>query len=205
MSIGKGPGDRGRSFLPLLALVLALLTVSWVLYVALRVESVGGRDEARPVDALVVLSAGLEQGEPTSAFRARLDHALGLYQAGMAPLVIVAGGKPDPADPYTEAEAGMRYLQDRGVPSEVLLAAGGEDTYASLEEMEALAEQESLGPVLLVSDRSHMFRSLAMAQDLGLRAYGSPTATSPVEDAPTARLHSISREVAAYTAYLVAR
>ncbi len=201
---GKGSGARGRSFLPLLALALALLALSWALYVALQVEVVGTRDDARPTDAIVVLSAGQERGWPSPVFRARLDHAASLYEEGVAPLVIVAGRNPD-SNSYTEAEVGVRYLEDRGgVPPEALLAVGrGDNTYASLREVEALAEREGLRTVLLVSDRFHMFRSLAMAQDLGLQAYGSPTTTSPIEDAPAPRLYYTLREVAAYTAYVL--
>ena len=201
---GKGSGARGRSFLPLLALALALLALSWALYVALQVKVAGTRDDARPTDAIVVLSAGQERGWPSPVFRARLDHAATLYEEGVAPLVIVVGRNPD-SNSYTEADAGVRYLEDLGsVPPEALLAVGrGDNTYASLREVEALAEREGLRTVLLVSDRFHMFRSLTMAQDLGLQAYGSPTTTSPVEDALAPRLYHTLREVAAYTAYVL--
>ncbi len=58
--------------------------------------------------------------------------------------------------------------------------------------------------MVLVSDRFHMFRSLVMAEDLGLEAHGSPVTTSPIEDSPVARLYHTLREVAAYTAYVLA-
>lgn len=42
-------------------------------------------------------------------FRSRLEHAADLYRRGVAPLVVVAGGKQE-GDLYTEAAAGTRYL-----------------------------------------------------------------------------------------------
>jgi uncharacterized SAM-binding protein YcdF (DUF218 family) len=66
-----------------------------------------------------------------------------------------------------------------------------------------LAEREDLGPVVLVSDRFHMLRSLSMAQELGLRVYSLPTTTSLIEDAPIARFCHTSREVEAYTTFVL--
>jgi uncharacterized SAM-binding protein YcdF (DUF218 family) len=66
-----------------------------------------------------------------------------------------------------------------------------------------LAEPENLGPIVLVSDRFHMLRSLSMVQELGLRVYSLPTTTSPIEDATIARLYHTSREVEAYATFVL--
>jgi vancomycin permeability regulator SanA len=76
----------------LLAAVLVLPALLWAAYVALRVATVGERDDQRPADAVVVLGTQEYSGWPSRSFSARLDHALCLYEEGMAPLVIVAGG-----------------------------------------------------------------------------------------------------------------
>jgi uncharacterized SAM-binding protein YcdF (DUF218 family) len=190
---------RGK-VLRLLAAILVLPALFWTSYVALRIVMVGERDDRRTADAIVVLGAREYSGWPSSPFASRLDHALSLYEQGLAPLVIVAGGDPE-GDTYTEADAGARYLEHLGLPLEVLLTVGGNNTYENLREAEALAEREGLETVLVVSERFHMLRSLAMAEDLGMRAYGSPTMTSPREHNPTWRLFYTLREVAAYSAY----
>lgn len=187
----------------LLALALVFLAFSWASYVLLRVEITGRRDDTHRADAIIVLGADRDHGWPLPTFGARLDHALDLYEEGMAPLVIVVGGKPD-REQYTEADAGVVYLREQGMSPEKLVGIGqGDNTYATLRETRALAAQEGLGPVLLVSDRFHMFRSLEMAEDLGLEAYGSPTTTSPIENDPVSRSYYTLREVAAYTAYVL--
>ena len=184
----------------LLVVLLVLLVLFWAAYVALQVVTVGAHDERRPVDAIVVLGAGEYFGWPSVPFAARLDHALSLYEEGLAPLVIVAGGDPE-GDSYTEAEAGTRYLEHRSLPPEALLTVGGDNTYENLREAKALAQREGLETMLVVSERFHMLRSLTMVEDLGMQAYGSPTRTSLRERNPAWRLYYTLREVAAYTAY----
>ena len=186
----------------LLATVLMLPALLWAMYLALRVATVGERDDLHPVDAVVVLGTQEYSGWPSPPFSARLDHALSLYEEGLAPLVIVAGGDPE-GDSYTEAAAGVRYLEHQGLPSEALLAVGGDNTYENLLEVKALAYREGLETVLLVSERFHMLRSLVIADDLEVRAYGSPTSTSPRDHNPALRFYYTLREVTAYTAYVV--
>jgi len=188
----------------LLVILLVLLVLFWAAYVALQVVTVGAHDERRPVDAIVVLGAGEYLGWPSVPFGARLDHALSLYEEGLAPLIIVTGGDPD-GNSYMEADAGARYLEHHGLPPDALLTVGGDSTYENLREAKALAEWEGLETVLLVSERYHMFRSLTIAADLGMQAYGSPTTISTSEQTPAGRLYyslySSLREVAAYSAY----
>lgn len=186
----------------MLAVVLVLPALSWAAYVALRVTTVGERDDPRPADAVVVLGTQEYSGWPSQPFSARLDHAFSLYEEGLAPLVIVAGGDPE-EDSFTEAAAGVRYLEYQGLPPDALLAVGGDNTYENLREVKALAERKNLETVLLVSERFHMLRSLVMANDLEIQAYGSPTSTSPRDHDPALRSYYTLREVAAYTAYML--
>ena len=53
---------------------------------------VSQQDQRQPVDAIVVLGAAQYNGRPSPVLRARLDHALGLYREGLAPLIVVTGG-----------------------------------------------------------------------------------------------------------------
>lgn len=201
--IGRAEVERGRlaKITTILAVVLTLLALAWALYVTLIVIITGQRDDAQPADAVVVLGAGEVWGWPEAELRARCDHALSLYEAGVAPLVVVAGGDPD-GTVNTEADAGVRYLEYLGMPPEALLAADrGDNTYESLLEVEARTRGKEVKSVVLVSDRYHMFRSLEMARDLGLTAYGSPTTTGPIENEPVLLLDMTLREVVAYSAY----
>lgn len=195
---------RWRRIVQLLVVLLVLLVLFWAAYVALQVVTVGAHDERRTADAIVVLGAGEYLGRPSVPFVARLDHALSLYEEGLASLIIVSGGDRD-GNSYMASDLGARYLEQHGLPPDALLTVGGDSTYENLREAKALAEWEGLGTVLLVSERYHMFRSLTIAADLGMQAYGSPTTISTSEQTPAGRLYyslySSLREVAAYSAY----
>src|SRR5688572_26090088 len=73
------------------------------------------RDDARVADAIVVLGAAQYAGRPSPVLRARLDHALELWQRHLARVIVVTGGR-GPGDTTTEAAVAKRYIIRRGVP-----------------------------------------------------------------------------------------
>lgn len=148
-----------------------------------QVWSTGRSDQARPVDAIVVMGAAQYDGRPSPQLEARLDHVVELWPQGLAPLIVVTGGSR-PGDRFTEASASADYLVERGVPaSAILLEGDGTSSYESLDVVDALLEARGLDSVLIVTDPYHSLRSRLIAQSLGLRAYVSPTPTSVVRGA----------------------
>jgi uncharacterized SAM-binding protein YcdF (DUF218 family) len=138
------------------------------------------QNQARPAQAIVVLGAAQYNGVPSPDLRARLDHAVALWRANLAPVVVVTGGK-EPGDIYTEASAGADYLRANGVPSaDIVLETTGRDSWQSLAAAATLLEARHLRRVLLVSDPFHDERIALMASELGLTPYVSPTRTSPI-------------------------
>ena len=108
------PGGRRRRWpkrVVIGLLVLFGLLVAFYAAALYDVWSTSRHDEARPVDAIVVLGAAQYDGRPSPQLAARLDHALDLYQRGLAPHVFVTGGK-QPLDRFTEAQSEARYLED---------------------------------------------------------------------------------------------
>lgn len=162
--------------------VLAVVGLLVAMYVAALYEvwSTARADQARPVDAIVVLGAAQYDGRPSPQLAARLDHALTLYQEGLAPRIFVTGGK-QPLDRFTEAESEARYLENRGVPASAILQEDrGHTSWESLSAVAQTLKSEGLHSVLLVSDPYHAARIEGMASELGLDAYVSSTRTSPV-------------------------
>ena len=146
-----------------------------------QVNSVGNSDQTRPVDAIVVMGAAQYDGRPSAQLAARLDHVVGLWGLGIAPVVVVTGGKR-PGDRFTEAEASARYLEARGVPGSAILEENkASNSFDSLEGVRDLLAARGLSRVLLVSDPYHSLRIRLDSQELGLTAYVSPTRTSPVK------------------------
>jgi uncharacterized SAM-binding protein YcdF (DUF218 family) len=172
-------------------------------YAAFRIIQQGDRDEQRPVDAIVVLGAAQYDGRPSPVFEARLEHAVGLYEAGVAPLLVVTGGKAE-GDRTTEAAVARKYAEKHAVPASAIIGEDhGRNTLESLKGVAALLRERDLRRVVFVSDRLHMLRVLRIAQDLGLEAYGSPTATSPSDADTKPRIEALVHELGALGAYFV--
>ncbi|MFO7171216.1 MAG: YdcF family protein [Chloroflexota bacterium] len=162
------------------------------------------RDETRPAGAAIVLASERWSGDPAMR-QARLDHALDLYRQGVISRLILTGARSGGAQ-QSEAELARAYLVERGVPVEVLqLEERGRTTFESLRNTAEHVRAAGVGSVLLVSDPVHMLRSLKMARDLGMVAYGSPAYNSPATRRFSTELGYVASEAWAYTTYLFFR
>lgn len=158
------------------SVVVAVLVVAGV---AFRVAATAGVDQRGPVDAIVVLGAAQYDGDPSTVFQARLDHAALLYSEGVAAHIVTVGGSQQ-GDTFTEADSGRTYLVDRGVPAEAVDAVGqGNDTLVSLRAGAAELRSRGWTSVVLVTDPWHAYRSSVMARDLGLSVEVSSVETGP--------------------------
>ncbi len=180
------------------ALVVTTLVIGGT---AVRVWQVARLDDRHAADVVVVLGAAQYDGEPSAIFAARLRHAEALYEDGLAPRIVTAGGGRA-GDAFTEAEAGRRYLLRRGVPARVLVAVGsGDDTLTSLRAVADRAAVDRWGSALVVSDPWHSLRARTMARDSGLEAWTSPTRSGPVVQTRETQARYIIRETAALLFY----
>jgi uncharacterized SAM-binding protein YcdF (DUF218 family) len=154
-------------------LTLYYLAALWI------VHSTGTSDQARNVDAIVVMGAAQYDGRPSPLLAARLDHVVELWDEGLAPMIITTGGN-QPGDRFTEAESSANYLVDRGVPRSAIVQVLGSNSYESLRAARDALRRRGGHRVLLVTDPYHSLRVRMISQELGLTAYVSPTRTSPV-------------------------
>jgi uncharacterized SAM-binding protein YcdF (DUF218 family) len=140
-------------------------------------------DDTRPSQAIVVLGAAQFDGQPSAVFRARLEHAAELYEEGVAPTIVVTGGK-QPGDRFTEAETGATYLHGLGVPDAAILReTTSRSSWESLSASARFLDERGMTKVVLVSDPFHSLRIEAIAEEIGLDAVTSPTRTSPIRGA----------------------
>jgi uncharacterized SAM-binding protein YcdF (DUF218 family) len=155
------------------ALLIAILLLS-VAYVSARIERQSTLDEAKPADIIVVLGAAEYRGKPSPVLKARLDHALELFNRGFAPRVLTTGGAGgDPV--FTEGGVGRSYLISQGVPSEAIVVENeGESTLESTALAAEIMHRMGLHSVIVVSDGYHIFRAKKMLEARGLLVYGSP-------------------------------
>jgi uncharacterized SAM-binding protein YcdF (DUF218 family) len=180
--------------------IAAVLVAGLVLIAAIYRQA--RSDGARPAQAIVVLGTAQYNGWPGPVFQSRLDHALELWQAGYAPLIVVSGGKL-PGDGYTEAEAARAYLTNAGVPPEAILSENAaSDTWESMQGVATLLAPRGIDDVILVSDGFHLFRSRLMARDVGLHATGSAAEGSPIRTGGGGEFAYVLREAGGVVVHL---
>jgi uncharacterized SAM-binding protein YcdF (DUF218 family) len=175
--------EKARQAVNLVRRILTIVVVTifalWVISAA-AVLIWSSRDEARPAQAIVVLGAAQYAGKPSPVLRARLDHALDLWNRHLATLLILTGGT-GAGDTTSEAAVGRTYAKKRGVPdSAILVENEGRTTSESMRAVAGMLEVRGLQSALLVSDPFHMLRLRILARRFGFTPYTSPTQTSPI-------------------------
>lgn len=172
------PADIVRRTL-LVATAMAVSIVAYFVVTLLQVWSTGRDDSfaqgVGQVDALVVLGAAQYDGRPSPQLRARLNHALMLWQRDAAALIVVTGGKRA-GDRFTEAETSRDYLIARGVPAgAIVVEPRGTSTFESLAAVRDDDVTRTLQRVVVVSDPYHVMRAQLVARELGFDATSSAT------------------------------
>ena len=176
------------------AAIAASVLVIYVAYLMVRIQQQSVREEARPADVILVLGAAEYRGRPSPVLRARLDHALALYQERMAPRILTTGGAGgDPV--FTEGAVGRSYLIGRGVLSEaIVVETEGESTVHSIALAGEILRRMGLRSVIVVSDGYHIYRVKKMLETQGMQVYGSPRPT----DRPSGGEWVYARQAIAY-------
>jgi uncharacterized SAM-binding protein YcdF (DUF218 family) len=183
----------GSVFARLVYAAAILLMAIWASFVIAIVDA-GRRDQAAPADAIIVLGAAQYEGRPSPVLKARLDHAASLWNRGLAPRMIVTGGR-GVGDTTSEAAVGRRYLAQRGIPADsISMDTEGLTTSQSMVAARQLLGTKSYPSVLIVSDPFHMLRLAILARRLHMIPLLSPTRTSPISTRPVQQLKYVMAE-----------
>ncbi len=170
----------------LIASTIATLIVFWSGWM-LAVILWSILDQSKPAESIVVLGAAQYDGRPSPVLRARLDHAVDLWNHHLARIVILTGGT-GVGDTTSEAAVGRRYVKRHGVPEGVILLENeGRTTRESLLAVSRILKSRGMKSAILVSDPFHMLRLWILSRRFGFTAYTSPTKTSPISPNREAR------------------
>ncbi len=166
-------------FIQLLAAIASGVGVIWLCFIA-GVLFWGARDDAPPSSAIVVLGAAQYAGRPSPVLKARLDHAVELWERRLSTFVVVTGGRGS-GDTTSEAAVSAGYMLKHGVPESAILVEGdGRTSSESMRGASAMLQSRHATKVILVSDPFHMLRLWIIAKRMGLEPHTSPTRTSPI-------------------------
>lgn len=119
-------------------------------------------------DCIMVLGAGLWDGEPSPMLKERLDFGLEAYNAGCSDKLLMSGdhGQKD----YDEVNVMKDYVIANGVDKDsVFLDHAGFSTYESMYRARDVFKTEKM---LIVTQKYHLYRAVYNARKLGIDAYG---------------------------------
>jgi uncharacterized SAM-binding protein YcdF (DUF218 family) len=189
---------------PYRKILFALITLAliWCLYVAGSIYAYAQVDGTAPADVAIVLGAGVRNEQPSGIFRARIDHAIDLFERGVVDAIIFTGGV-GPGNQLAGSEAARQYAIEHGIPESLIyIETVSRDTYENLAEAKSLMEARGFKTALIVSDPLHMYRAMAIARDLDMNVNPSPTPSSRI-DSVRAILNFMAREIVSVTVYFI--
>jgi uncharacterized SAM-binding protein YcdF (DUF218 family) len=154
--------------------ILLIAALAWFIYVYRQIADVAARDEAQRADAIAVFGAAEYRGHPSPVLHARLDHAVDLYRKQIAPIIITLGGSGKNSG-NSEGGVGRDYLLANGVPfGDIIAETRSIDTEQQVRRLAAIARENKLRHIVVVSDATHLFRIRELCREAGLDVYTSP-------------------------------
>ncbi len=121
------------------------------------------------VDCILVLGSKVRpNGDPGITLEDRLLQGISLYQLGASPKLLMSGDHG--TSEYDEVNTMKQYAIDAGVPSrDVFMDHAGFSTYESIARTRDVFQADK---VIIVTQQYHLYRSLYLADRLGVEAYG---------------------------------
>ena len=140
-------------------------------------------DESPAADAIVVLGGGVAGAEPPrleldlSDAADRVLHAVRLYRAGKAPVVIASGRGFAWSESITPESHNIKaLLQEWSVPAYAsVMEAESRNTFENAVYTKSVMDEQGLKTILLVTSALHMKRALSVFRAMGIDAIPSPT------------------------------
>ncbi|KAA9327099.1 YdcF family protein [Hymenobacter busanensis] len=171
-----------------------LLLLAWVVAHSVWIARDGLRDTAQPADCILVLGNKVnEDGTPSARLQARLDKALALYRARLAPRIVVSGALG--TEGHYEGWSMRQYLLRQGVRrADILVDNAGNTTLATAANFGRIAAQRHFRSVIVVSQFYHLTRAKLLLQQAGnWRIFTAHASYFELRD-----IYSLLREFPAY-------
>lgn len=126
--------------------------------------------KAEEADCILVLGAGIKDDEtPTPMLKDRLDAGIALYEAGVAPKILLSGDNGNVG--HNEIHVMLNYVKEAGVPEEdIFCDHAGFSTYDSMYRAKEIFGASS---IIVVTQTYHEYRALYIGEKLGLAVTGA--------------------------------
>ena len=136
------------------------------------IDRIKDTDEIKDVDTIIVLGAKVhDDGRLSLMLKDRLDKTIEVYNKLDIKKVIVSGDSEH--KDYDETTKMKEYLINNGIPEEdIVVDVYGLSTYDSIYRLKNVY---NIDKVVIITQNYHLYRSLYIANSLGIDAYGMPS------------------------------
>lgn len=120
------------------------------------------------IDCILVLGAGIWGDKPSPMLEDRLLQAISLYENSVSTKIIMSGdhGRKE----YDEVNTMKDFAIEKGVPSDdIFMDHAGFSSYESIYRAKEIFKAKK---IVIVTQEYHLYRSLYIANQLGIEAYG---------------------------------
>jgi vancomycin permeability regulator SanA len=161
----------GLVFAAVLAVIAALMLAvnAYVVFSTKKqIISEEDFDKIGGADCILVLGAGVRNGEPSPMLKDRLESAISLYNLGLSSKIIMSGdhGRKD----YDEVNVMKTFATSKDVFSQdVFMDHAGFSSYDSIYRAKEVFGAKK---IIIVTQKYHLYRALYIANSLDLEAYG---------------------------------
>jgi uncharacterized SAM-binding protein YcdF (DUF218 family) len=184
-------------------LVRLVLSVACLYPLSLAlIDAFGLQDQAQSAETIVVLGSRVYPGNIAGpALTRRAQHAVELYKAGLAPVIICSGGQGEPGL-MSEAQAACDLAAGAGVPrADLLMEDQSHSTEENAGNTAAIMRAHGWQTAIIVSDGFHLYRGDLLFRRAGLTPYPSPAQLTAGPMYPLERYGRETRELAALIWY----
>ena len=160
-----------KILLIILAILIAVLFIINYFVKATTKQQILTENEAvklEDIDCILVLGAGIWGNKPSHMLEDRLLQAISLYEKNVSAKIIMSGDHG--REEYDEVNIMKNYAIEKGVPSKnIFMDHAG---FSSYESVYRAKEIFGANKIVIVTQKYHLYRSLYIANQLEVEAYG---------------------------------
>lgn len=165
----KSPRGWLTALITLAIVIVLLIPIGAAMQIVLTAQF----DDRTHTQAIVLMDPSRFWGDDGDVLQSRIDHAAELYQAKVAPVIMLTG-----RDHITGIE--RKLLIAKGVPDrDIVNFTTGVDTLGSLQMIAAVMSDLHWDSATIVTDPPNAARASAIANGFGIDAHVSPAKSGP--------------------------
>lgn len=161
----------------IIVLILIILIIAINIFVIVQTKNkiiiTEETTKLEEVDCILILGAGIRGNFPTPMLEDRLKTGIFLYENKVSPKILVSGDHINTN--HDEVNVMKDYLIGHKVPSQdIFMDHAGISTYDSIYRAKNIFKAKK---IIIVTQEYHLYRSLYIARQLDIEAYGTSATT----------------------------